>query len=841
MLAVHFTLLIFAYFVSGFFFANKLFQKNLLFFTSLIFGFIFLNGIFIISYIILKDTQLSFYIAVLFLLISLVYVTLNIKKIYKLIREKFSLNVLLMTFSAIALIVWPLFFIESKYYLHSGADDLIGDVYHQVMTLSNQDIYSFGVYIMHSVQYFAPTLSSLLLGKTTIANILLLDVMFLGLYFLSIYYFSNIYLNISKSHSLIIAFFTVCSNFYATTYINYHPGTLIAVPLMLFLITFVLKSNDLMNLETKLLKKTIVFMLIIVFVTFTYNIMILMFFLFPFLYIYIVKKFGDNFLYSKKNLAILTLLYVSACFVFYYYLLNHTSYLLFENPFTLEYPGYRQWELLRSEFLFAYYFGLIPSMLMGVGYQLFEYYNFWPIKYFIVLLSLVFMTISFYGIYYLSGKYEYIKYFTINILLFFIPFVILLDPYYTYKLLYITHGIFIISLYFGWVAITNKYKNVVMFLLITLGFINLAYLFVMNYNVVNRVSHNIKQYQELEKLDMEYQIGVANLDYKNIINYIHNINHINYKINPNSSNILISNFKQDITDKNNLEYGHIVYKGEFYTVLQLGKNYLLSTDKYKQVEQYNNMPLRWIYDDTGLNRSIISELNFIGSSNKKYLKFYAYPGESSMKGLDLDVTIDNIVHQFKINGETLVSVPLGKDGNFSVKISTTQKGVSMFPKEQRKLLVMLSRVSFSDESYTTNDFEELNPKNDVANQDFNKSNNILIGNGWYPQELANMRWGSDNVELLILNSELDRLDIEFDLEPGPSLKELPLKIDILTDNNEKIAYIEIDKREKIRITLPVKANERYQIIKLKVLNDTKKLKFDPRDLNFRLFSVKVLD
>ena len=32
---------------------------------------------------------------------------------------------------------------------------------------------------------------------------------------------------------------------------------------MLFLITFVLKSNDLMNLETKLLKKTIVFMLII--------------------------------------------------------------------------------------------------------------------------------------------------------------------------------------------------------------------------------------------------------------------------------------------------------------------------------------------------------------------------------------------------------------------------------------------------------------------------------------------------------------------------------------------------------------------------------------------------
>lgn len=841
MLTIHLVLLVTAYFTSGYYIAKRFFRENLLLFIALIFGFILLNGIFIISYTILKDIQESFYVTVGFLLISSIYTIVNIKNIYKAFRINFNLKLVSATLVAIVLISWPMFFIESKYYLHSGADDLIGDVYHQVMTLINEDKYSFGVYLMHSVQYFSPTLSSMLLGSVTIANILLLDIIFLGLYFLAIYYFASLYLNISRNTSLGIGFFAVVSNFYASTYINYHPGTLIAVPLMIIFTTMVLKSDSFTKGRLSLAQTIIFSTIFIVFIAFTYNIMILMFFLLPFLYIYIVKKLGSTLIYSKISIILLSSLYILACFLFYYYLLNYTSYLLFEDIFTLEYAGYRQWELLRSEFLFAFYWGIIPSMLMGVGYPWFEYYNFWILKYIIVFTSLLITFLSIYGIYLLSKTYEYIKYFALNTLLFFIPFLFLLDPYYTYKLLYITHGIFIIGLYVGCKGITQKiYKSITLYLLISLAVMNILYLFMMAYDLIDRPAHKFEQYKELENLKIDYKIGLTNLENKNILEYIHNITGLAYKIDTNSNNILIHNFKQDITDKNNLEYGQIIYKGNFYTAFEFGNNYLLSTDKYKQVEQYNNMPLRWIYDDLGLNRTIISELNFEGSSDQKYLKFHAYPGESAMKGLDLKVLIDDEQYEFRIVGETIVDVPLKKMGNFNLKIYTNEKGISMFPKEQRKLLVMISRVSFSNELYSIADLIELNPKDDVANQDFTKDNNIVIGNGWYPQELPDMRWGSSNLELLVLNTTKDTLKIEFDLEPGPSLQNFPLKVEILNEQNHKIGYIETDKRENLTVEIPVKLNERYQVIKLKVLNESKKLSIDPRDLNFRLFSIKVI-
>ena len=103
-----------------------------------------------------------------------------------------------------------------------------------------------------------------------------------------------------------------------------------------------------------------------------------------------------------------------------------------------------------------------------------------------------------------------------------------------------------------------------------------------------------------------------------------------------------------------------------------------------------------------------------------------------------------------------------------------------------------------------------------------------------------MRWGANDLELLVMNSTEDNLKVEFDVEPGPSIQALPLQIEIINEEDRKIGYIEINTREKVIIDLIIEKDKRYQMLKMKVLNKSKKLEVDPRDLNLRVFSMKVL-
>ncbi len=111
---------------------------------------------------------------------------------------------------------------------------------------------------------------------------------------------------------------------------------------------------------------------------------------------------------------------------------------------------------------------------------------------------------------------------------------------------------------------------------------------------------------------------------------------------------------------------------------------------------------------------------------------------------------------------------------------------------------------------------------------------ISLGEGWHPVEEAlgveRFRWAGNPATIHLARGGL----LALELEPGPSMEEGPLILQILDADGLELGQVAIRGRSKLSI--PAAAEERFQTLTLRTVNASAELANDPRALNFRAFS-----
>jgi hypothetical protein len=842
-------------FLSGYAISNILYKKSTKyhFINSLFFGFVFIEGIYNILLLSINH-NLAYQITILITIILILFSLYKIKSIIKYILKykKFYLSHLIINIICLFIIAWPMFIYDNfETYYHSGALDLIEDVFRKAQYSMSGNITNNIPIFQLLIQYTSSSLWMKLFDKISI-NIILIQYLALNtMMYIGIYIFSLYIIKLKKIQSTIVAIFSTINVFYATCFINYHGGTMIVLSLIFFILFFILKNIK----YQPSIKNISLLVFLLVFLLVTYRFAAPLFFLFGiillFFHKYIILFTKKIHIPTKYLFIIGILLYISMFYLFVIILsyLNYSSY-YFTNILTWDYPGYRQWELFRSSALLMFEWGLIPSLIMGKGYLDFaDFYTKRLLYYLLVIISIYISYLSIKGLYQLSilKSNLYLRYNTISILLLMPIFILLLDPYFTYKLFYLTFPFFIIGLVY---YISNStYKKYLLILLTALVIMNQKNLFLENKEIFNREYNKIdinKYLLDINKSTLENSyLDIPGYETKIILNnYLHTKNIYTKELLENAKYILYYKNQLDIINKSIPDTTNI-FENKYFKIYKK-RTYLIIPNKYIPREQdyhifKGKIPIRIIYDSRNhIKHKILARLYVQGYTEDKELKYIQIilsPDYSvSYRDIDVHIKTKDSYKIYHINGLNILWLPIkNKNLDFMIDINTSIKTRSLFPIDQRDLFAKILNINIVKEKYNKEAMSYLNENV------LNKNNELLFANGWYPLESKNFRWASNNVEILVKNTTKDNLTIQFDIQPGYSLQKLPLKIEILNNKNKKIGYIQISKRQKIKLNIPVIKNTKNQIIKLKVLNKIKKFRYDSRDLNFRLFSMKAIN
>lgn len=208
----------------------------------------------------------------------------------------------------------------------------------------------------------------------------------------------------------------------------------------------------------------------------------------------------------------------------------------------------------------------------------------------------------------------------------------------------------------------------------------------------------------------------------------------------------------------------------------------------------------------------------------------------------------NFLDQYHIDGNTFISIPISILGNLENPIvfrGKDLKGKSLMPVEPRILDFNVKLIEISSTSLPSKKALSLldSLSGDIISQEA-KNKGIFLGSGWYGLESFSrqtFRWGGQSASIVIEDNGLGLGGIVLDIEPGPSIDQLPLKLQVLNENNSAIDILEISGRQKVVFDLPIDKNKRYQVFKLKVLNGIKSIKEDPRNLCMRIFKIETIN
>jgi hypothetical protein len=839
--------LLFIY-LSGLYVTNILFKNNQATSLNLVVGYIatqllFLMGIYAVGPYTSLYSILSLFIVLTFI---------NIKSIKEQIIN-INFKTISILFILIALIGFDFIYYGIDGYWHTASEDcfdaingkdyILGNFtsFGQISTNGNvwqdkwQNILDTYLYSDIVIQYTSVTFWSLLFNMHSnldfflIQSIINLIMMFFGIVLLSreIFKFNN-------TLAYLIAFASVFSSLYLTTYFNTHQGSMMFGAVMPFILYLFFKYE-----ETKFQDKKLLFLLILssIFLLFTYKHPFVFFLAPAIVYIFKnkIKIILSTILSNKIYLALILFVIIGAS-IYMYGVLEY--YLNFRDS------RFRSWGISLEPEMLIIYWGFTKSM--GAYVQV-VYHNLW-LKYTLYAIVYVYMLITLFGYFKFSKKFNYFKYFIGFWILFFIVFKYLIaDPYYFYKFLYTTQFVFMIFFIYGLKILYEKRRLKIFSIIIFISFFlsNITNNIYENNRILNELfNKNNFEYKQITKIpnniikESFLEIPKQNLKQIAQVNLRKNKLFTKLSIDQAKYIVLMKNIDDVYFDiYNNNKNIVTVYEDKIFKVIEKPKYYLSLYGPWESevfistVGNFSNIPFRWV--SHGINGGKI----FLKiKTNKRYLQTCFESGPSIGFG-EFDINIDD--KKYILQGVDCEYFELDNSKSSYIMYSTV-KGKAILPFDGRALEYKIANIKNVNIKYDTNVLELLNPENDIANQDFNKSNNILVGNGWYPQELVNMRWGSDNVELLVMNSTMENIKVEFDIEVGPSLKAFPLKIEILNDEDIKIGYIEVQGRQKVILNLKIQKDKRYQILKLNVLNDTKKLEFDPRNLNFKVFSMKVV-
>ena len=143
----------------------------------------------------------------------------------------------------------------------------------------------------------------------------------------------------------------------------------------------------------------------------------------------------------------------------------------------------------------------------------------------------------------------------------------------------------------------------------------------------------------------------------------------------------------------------------------------------------------------------------------------------------------------------------------------------------------IGSIDIIDESARTNNVQEWSKER------------LYIGRGWYDFEQfngENFRWAGDRATLEVANrSGEDRtVEIEMEIEPGPSLGSEEMDLIISTSGGQDFSSVRVSGRQNVRVKVEVPATPGNMQVSLETRGRGIPVPNDPRTLNFRVFSVR---
>lgn len=822
-------------------------------------------------------SDLSFYLAVL---VPVVLTFIAFKSINVYIEYVVSvLKPLLLHFFVVTVIIlitaWPMLYFDSiNSYYHSGALDLVQDVFVKSLTIYRtgeyKSIYGDERYVLsHVLQYTSPAFWFHFFGVQSISIVLIQYLVLLSLMYAGLYYWLRELVNQSRGSAICIAFFSCCSTFYVTSFVNYHAGTMMILALcffMLFLFDEIEKSEK----KSKKIALVTSFALLSIYCLLAYNYAI-----------YIVYFIGllssSKFLLPKIRILVahlnLTKKAIVAIFIGIFTMLlliiyfitvnNDTFYITNLNPFAWNLPGYRPWKLMRSEAALLFYWGLIPSLIMGEGYLLFDKIYGFPILYYSLQFLAVFLTIlTIQGVMIVSKNNAYLRATYLFIIAILPVFFLFLDPYYTYKILYTTQPLFILALVVKYnsmgLASLSCYRN-----LYYRKFVSLIIIILLIGNVITNAIENRSIISREYNSKPEIVNNISNVP-SDILNnarlhmsperYWLYMAHL-FKSERMPLSAQVNQFKYLIFDSNDADIsiypdsGPLAQYGSI-SVFPAG-NYILVDEQYHNIEKdvsiVGTRPVRVIYDRHTLDEisgrpTIDYSIKFTGNNSSeryKYIQIGIIPELSvNYKPLTLKYRLNGQYGTIDVKGNDILYIPVSGLQKINLKLWYEGEAVvDIWPLDQRKLIAKIFDIRLVEEKFEIDALRLLNPELSPSAR-----NSVVFGNGWYGIESKTFRWGANDLEVGIFNaSEKGRHTLDIDLEPGPSL-DLPISIDLLDSDMNLIGRVNnIDKRTNVNfdLNIPDVASVKYFSLFLRVSKSTIPLSADPRDLSLRVFSMKI--
>lgn len=427
------------------------------FIAALFIGYIITQLLFGLSILFVKSYSIALVIS--FIPFSLTVITAFSERNYfsTISLKKISWYYLLVHFILVFFILfqtaWPLFLSNPiENYWHTGALDLVQDVFMQSIQIFKTGEYSSDFVVNHLLQYTSPAYWFIFFNTPSVSIILIQYLVLIVLMYIGIYMFSREILFFSPYEATLAGILSTTSAFYSATFTNYHGGTMMFLAIIFFALWLAMQDKSIFNKEEY---RFVFLFLICIYLLLVYNYAILYFYSFGLLFLTRIGKRITNTKFSLFSISVAFLSILVIGFLGIYIVTHFSNFYLINKDFmAMDYQGYRVWEVIRSPLLPLFYFGLMPQLLMGVGYPyLPEIYLDKYLLFFLFGLAVYILIQMLFGVFKISRKYYYFRFFFMNMAAFFPVFFMFLDPYYTYKLLYTTQPLFIMALIY-------KFKNI---------------------------------------------------------------------------------------------------------------------------------------------------------------------------------------------------------------------------------------------------------------------------------------------------------------------------------------------------------------------------------------------
>jgi len=845
-------------FLSGYAISRKLpvsISSQLL--ISPVIGYVLVQSIFFTVFLTKTQAKIALEISYFLCVPGLIWLVLDYRKILDfLTAHKLSIIKFAIIWCAVlTLLAWPIIFNSSSNpYWHSGADDLVRDVYAKANDIKYLNLYE-SEFIGHVLQYTSPSFWLSFFDENSIRVVIVNYLILLFMMYGGIFVWARKVLQLSVNQALFLAVVSICSTFYTASYFNYHAGTMMVLAMIFHVLTLIASFGQGTN-KQRLLSAGVIIS-IIIFLIFSYHVAALVFYLAPLLlllfYQYISVRYGATAIFAnvfRYKWILLLALYLSMVIAIYLIISSSQLYYFNNQIPGFDYPGYRAWELIRSPLFAAYYWGLMPSLLMGAGYPyISELANNQILYYFVIFISLLlFYPVFSYLKRYASGT-DYLSYFLIfNIGSFFI-FLVLLDPYFTYKLLYLTQTVFFAVSLIWWLRESRRLlKKIVLITFLGIATLNIWWNVETNQNIHARSYNNDNSaFEELKKIPKNILcnsvISIPDNELKIIYNAFWRDEQLcPYSAKKNDDYILYSLSKKDI---NYRTLPSPVFLGKHFVIVPK-ENFLLIKEEFNPAESDSSgEPVRQLYDrhlSVGSGK-ISYELNSSVDNRDclyKFIQLDVSPGASRLAPLfKLKYIVAGETGSLDVFDRSLIYIPIeNRCGKFDVKIFTDDdEMVSLLPREQRKLSAKITDLRLVKERYEPASLALLNPEA-VAS----KANAFLFGSGWSEIESPEYRWSQGESEFYIKTSTTGHFQVTGSIVAGPSAQ-LPAFVEVIDSaTGDRLSNIEVSYiKEKFSFAVDLDVANKIHQYKFRFVGNLKSIEDDKRLLAFRVFDVTVSD